>query len=216
MRGKVIVSMLSLQSLQDHPRLCGEKVLENADGEQLDRITPAYAGKSVATLYSLVKVQDHPRLCGEKGKPGVLVTEEQGSPPPMRGKAALSGYDCTAGGITPAYAGKSCRYGRPHTAARDHPRLCGEKLLFVNQSIYYTGSPPPMRGKGEVGTTGCILYGITPAYAGKRSHFRSSSFPTKDHPRLCGEKCKYSVSRSLYAGSPPPMRGKGRRCKNGD
>ena len=25
MRGKVIVSMLSLQSLQDHPRLCGEK-----------------------------------------------------------------------------------------------------------------------------------------------------------------------------------------------
>ena len=65
-----------------------------------------------------------------------------------------------------------------------------------------------MRGKGEVGTTGCILYGITPAYAGKRSHFRSSSFPTKDHPRLCGEKCKYSVSRSLYAGSPPPMRGK--------
>ena len=114
--------------LGDHPRLCGEKVLENADGEQLDRITPAYAGKSVATLYSLVKVQDHPRLCGEKGKPGVLVTEEQGSPPPMRGKAALSGYDCTAGGITPAYAGKSFVLRSYRPCWRDHPRLCGEKL----------------------------------------------------------------------------------------
>ena len=25
----------------------------------------------------------------------------------MRGKATLTGYDCTTGGITPAYAGKS-------------------------------------------------------------------------------------------------------------
>ena len=82
-------------------------MLENADGEQLDRITPAYAGKSVATLYSLLKVQDHPRLCGEKGKPGVLVTEEQGSPPPMRGKVVGTVDRILPPGITPAYAGKS-------------------------------------------------------------------------------------------------------------
>ena len=180
------------------------------------RITPAYAGKSCRPHSNIIVLGDHPRLCGEKPPCPDTIAPLAGSPPPMRGKVLCCGHTVHAGGITPAYAGKSCRYGRPHTAARDHPRLCGEKLLFVNQSIYYTGSPPPMRGKGEVGTTGCILYGITPAYAGKRSHFRSSSFPTKDHPRLCGEKCKYSVSRSLYAGSPPPMRGKGRRCKNGD
>ena len=179
-------------------------------------ITPAYAGKRLLERPLDTVGRDHPRLCGEKRRHALLSRKGSGSPPPMRGKGQARRTGHRGTGITPAYAGKSCRYGRPHTAARDHPRLCGEKLLFVNQSIYYTGSPPPMRGKGEVGTTGCILYGITPAYAGKRSHFRSSSFPTKDHPRLCGEKCKYSVSRSLYAGSPPPMRGKGRRCKNGD
>ena len=126
MRGKAAKKSATQSAGQDHPRLCGEKsqiplknspipgspppmrgkVTVSSSSRVMIGITPAYAGKSVATLYSLVKVQDHPRLCGEKGKPGVLVTEEQGSPPPMRGKAALSGYDCTAGGITPAYAGK--------------------------------------------------------------------------------------------------------------
>ena len=45
-----------------------------------------------------------------------------------------------------------------------------------------------MRGKGEVGTTGCILYGITPAYAGKRIPIVFTSLSLEDHPRLCGEK----------------------------
>ena len=152
------------------------------------RITPAYAGKRKILGGENGGNQDHPRLCGEKTAGVPITSSVSGSPPPMRGKGKCDVAVLQNGRITPAYAGKSCRYGRPHTAARDHPRLCGEKLLFVDQSIYYTGSPPPMRGKGEVGTTGCILYGITPAYAGKRSHFRSSSFPTKDHPRLCGEK----------------------------
>ena len=82
------------------------KVPDSAKKFTNSRITPAYAGKSYRFFVVACDDWDHPRLCGEKGKPGVLVTEEQGSPPPMRGKAALSGYDCTAGGITPAYAGK--------------------------------------------------------------------------------------------------------------
>ncbi len=66
----------------------------------------------------------------------------------MRGKVSHS----TNGGfqirITPAYAGK-----RPFPHVRDwrtqdHPRLCGEKLLRENGSVY------------EIR--------ITPAYAGKR------------------------------------------------
>ena len=46
----------------------------------------------------------------------------------MRGKAALSGYDCTAGGITPAYAGKRKILGGEDDSNQDHPRLCGEKF----------------------------------------------------------------------------------------
>ena len=69
-----------------------------------------------------------PRLFGEKqfGAPNPDVT--QGSPPPMRGKAATEPEDDQTAGITPAYAGKS--YGITE--------------VYDNKK----GSPPPMRGKG--------------------------------------------------------------------
>ena len=184
------------------------KVTVSSSSRVMIGITPAYAGKSVATLYSLVKVQDHPRLCGEKGKPGVLVTEEQGSPPPMRGKAALSGYDCTAGGITPAYAGKSFVLRSYRPCWRDHPRLCGEKVTFPQQLISHKGSPPPMRGKVRRLHSVLARFGITPAYAGKSASTRSADRCMQDHPRLCGEKAGGVKMEIDVKGSPPPMRGK--------
>ena len=49
---------------------------------------------------------------------------------------------------TPAYAGKRFRRARTSAVDRDHPRLCGEKLVVV-EVIDFQGR-------------------ITPAYAGKR------------------------------------------------
>ena len=54
----------------------------------LGRITPAYAGKRADLVIWDTANKDHPRLCGEKG---ILLDKRagiQGSPPPMRGKAA--------------------------------------------------------------------------------------------------------------------------------
>ena len=65
-----------------------------------------------------------------------------------------------------------------------------------------------MRGKGKYKSLGTMGYGITPAYAGKRIKYRSLSYCTRDHPRLCGEKCEMPSTAFLYLGSPPPMRGK--------
>ena len=73
-------------TVEDHPRLCGEKPAMHRftamhggspppmrgkdvitkDGSTYARITPAYAGKSFRYERSLGMVQDHPRLCGEK------------------------------------------------------------------------------------------------------------------------------------------------------
>ena len=86
----------------------------------------------------------------------------------MRGKAALSGYDCTAGGITPAYAGKSADADSHKALGEDHPRLCGEKKHTLSTVSHRKGSPPPMRGKGKESTSDTRRPGITPAYAGKR------------------------------------------------
>ena len=71
------------------------------------RITPAYAGKSSGDVTARICLQDHPRLCGEKFQNLAGSDADPGSPPPMRGKVVHFLSDDVAGGITPAYAGKS-------------------------------------------------------------------------------------------------------------
>ena len=51
---------------------------------------------------------------------------------------------------------------------RDHPRLCGEKSKITRSGGSTSGSPPPMRGKADLGVSATATGGITPAYAGKR------------------------------------------------
>ena len=126
----------------------------------------------------------------------------------MRGKAALSGYDCTAGGITPAYAGKSADADSHKALGEDHPRLCGEKAKKARQTPEDRGSPPPMRGKGSRITKASVRIGITPAYAGKSAAYEQRCRTLEDHPRLCGEKLWKLTERNWSGGSPPPMRGK--------
>ncbi len=94
-------------ALQDHPRLCGEKICRNLptysgrgspppmrgkamillDIGAASGITPAYAGKRCNPPCFVFSLGDHPRLCGEKGFDGH--------------------YTSPQSWITPAYAGKS-------------------------------------------------------------------------------------------------------------
>ena len=192
----------------DHPRLCGEKS-GDASSQRLPsgspppmrgkdafaflyhackRITPAYAGKSFFLRGVRLIRQDHPRLCGEKHAFFVIMYSEVGSPPPMRGKVKQ---------IAVQYAQDG-----------DHPRLCGEKVAASQKQACESGSPPPMRGKELYTKDFLVHHRITPAYAGKSSSLKRLRYPWWDHPRLCGEKLKYTRLGIRELGSPPPMRGK--------
>ena len=133
---------------------------------------------------------------------------DEGSPPPMRGKAALPACLHFFTRITPAYAGKrEKRFSLPANI-RDHPRLCGEKRQLESLLSSDRGSPPPMRGKAE---NACVTdegNRITPAYAGKSVIVAFVFFKSWDHPRLCGEKFIRITPIKDTPGSPPPMRGK--------
>ena len=151
---------------------------------------------------------NHPRLCGEKaGVVGSFIAG-LGSPPPMRGKGKLENLTRTIIRITPAYAGKSLHVVWFFVNVQDHPRLCGEKLVFLSLLILLLGSPPPMRGKAHGSVCHLRHHRITPAYAGKRVDLCTISSRSKDHPRLCGEKRFHDVLLIFRRGSPPPMRGK--------
>ena len=86
----------------------------------------------------------------------------------MRGKVSGSLPKSISEGITPAYAGKRASLADSPPAAKDHPRLCGEKAPILLGSVITAGSPPPMRGKEIIFPAFSGALGITPAYAGKR------------------------------------------------
>ena len=90
-----------------------------------------------------------------------------------------------------------------------YPRICGEKPALEAEHSSFTGSPPHMRGKGGAGCAGGGHEGITPAYAGKSRAKKAVAAVRRDHPRVCGEKAATLARMSLWAGSPPHMRGKG-------
>ena len=136
-------------------------------------ITPAYAGKSSSAVCIRVDTGDHPRLCGEKSMFEIGSGSVPGSPPPMRGKATAVVLVSTPKGITPAYAGKRMSVTESAIWRQDHPRLCGEKLTVAIYSHLFSGSPPPMRGKGFYYRLICKGSGITPASAGKRTQSQS-------------------------------------------
>ena len=184
------------------------KVFQHVGNIGVYGITPAYAGKSKNPCCCQSWFWDHPRLCGEK----YLYESEhclpRGSPPPMRGKGQPQRFSEYCKGITPAYAGKRSATASKAEEKRDHPRLCGEKVVPLTSKINKQGSSPPMRGKVRVGEAYSRAYRITPAYAGKSKKSDMDIIISQDHPRLCGEKFRIPRMAASQLGSPPPMRGK--------
>ena len=74
---------------------------------------------------------------------------------------------------------------------RDHPRVCGEKPGKGGEVAEFKGSPPRVRGKGLHRGNKVVVFGITPACAGKSSKSGKSDMTEKDHPRVCGEKSQW-------------------------
>ena len=139
--GKSWIPITQFFNIQDHPRLCGEKLSSIMKRAWEIGITPAYAGKSFSNVTGFFKEQDHPRLCGEKL---AFLSESYtipGSPPPMRGKGTGLVFNAGNIRITPAYAGKSVAQAALNLIMRDHPRLCGEKTKKIPKQRYFFHQP---------------------------------------------------------------------------
>ena len=146
----------------------------------------------------------------------------------MRGKARLFHALGHHHGITPAYAGKSWPGQPRRSARRDHPRVCGEKVLLVFEGDVPVGSPPRMRGKGDFCELHFPCVRITPAHAGKSEMWSLSWQIRGSPPRMRGKEKitqvygqilritpayagkKAAIFRAVCVpkGSPPRMRGK--------
>ena len=147
-------------------------------------------------------------MCGEKFFGFSDTQSGKGSPPRVRGKAEVCTEHSAVSGITPACAGKSGPNAQKDCFHRDHPRVCGEKLITGKALCYLAGSPPRVRGKVAREMSGQGSFGITPACAGKSTGKHSSPIIARDHPRVCGEKLHCRLGSGCFLGSPPRVRGK--------
>ena len=215
----------------DHPRVCGENSFDSAlikepvgspprvrgklypdtPGRQRPRITPACAGKTARMADLAARTADHPRVCGENAETLLSCLTSYGSPPRVRGKPKSHGRIRKCGRITPACAGKTGTPSSTRGQSSDHPRVCGENMVWISTRRLRRGSPPRVRGKHL-----CLQYEhyycrITPACAGKTARPAARSPAASDHPRVCGENALMKVNRHQVYGSPPRVRGKRRK-----
>ena len=102
----------------------------------------------------------------------------------------------------------------PRGATWDHPRVCGEQQAATMPPEQVEGSPPRVRGTGNISGDFEVILGITPACAGNRTGESAQVVVPKDHPRVCGEQKGDWRRGSGLRGSPPRVRGTGHAGKN--
>ena len=154
---------------------------------------------------------------GEKEMTSSCLRRDRGSPPLARGKVSQEIVDRWMPRITPACAGKSSNVPSFTIRKPHHPRLRGEKFMVLLLIFCVGGSPPLARGKAASKTACTEIPRITPACAGKSGLTFVFLIGVGDHPRLRGEKPRYSQSTASSRGSPPLARGKekGRKVAKG-
>ena len=170
-------------------------------------IIPAYAGNTSLTRNFSSSDWDHPRVCGEHSLFASLSFRAQGSSPRMRGTHERLCGAFQPPGIIPAYAGNTSQ--NPCNAAlfRDHPRVCGEHFLHIEDSTAGKGSSPRMRGTRDCSRHLAQNAGIIPAYAGNTRAGARRAQGAWDHPRVCGEHNAVALHLRDHRGSSPRMRG---------
>ena len=150
---------------------------------------------------------DHPRVCGEHISIAREKVVSSGSSPRVRGTQALVHLVDAHLGIIPACAGNTPRRCRRSRPTRDHPRVCGEHLVFWYRATTKSGSSPRVRGtRGELALR-LRRFGIILACAGNTTMSCSLSACPRDHPRVCGEHVSGFSSVPSSSGSSPRVRG---------
>ena len=129
-----------------------------------------------------------------------------GSPPrvrePLRG--ILSGL--LRVGITPACAGTTHTLSLKVLARQDHPRVCGNHLLYSRIHVSSLGSPPRVREPLGAFFARKNKVRITPACAGTTSRTSSGTLTMWDHPSVCGNHLIIHGFVLTCRGSPPRVR----------
>ena len=129
-------------------------------------IIPACAGSTPSRCRRIILWRDHPRMCGEHA--GCCITDHRsrGSSPHVRGALGALPLFGVWPGIIPACAGSTTLQRAFTSENGDHPRMCGEHLVFACPIANDWGSSPHVRGALPKRVMADDFLGIIPACAG--------------------------------------------------
>ena len=114
----------------DHPRVCGEHVVNCSPPHAASGSSPRMRGTPENRRRHNIQIQDHPRVCGEHEAAVTGGLTDAGSSPRMRGTLSIRPSSMWRRGIIPAYAGNTISTAPQSTVCWDHPRVCGEHLTL--------------------------------------------------------------------------------------
>ena len=164
--GSTAMNLKENVDIWDHPRGCGEHILDrqilishSGSSPRMrgalgydpgvgagPRIIPADAGSTSPGSHCVRHLKDHPRGCGEHCCASALMAWDDPSSPRMRG-ALVAGRQSRIGcRIIPADAGSTSGLAMPSFFLEDHPRGCGEHVGVAAVKAFADGSSPRMRG----------------------------------------------------------------------
>ena len=191
----------------DHPRGCGERSGNAADGAGAGGSSPRVRGTRPGAGCDRPPAPDHPRGCGERFGTDIASVGGDGSSPRVRGTPRRRAASVAARRIIPAGAGNASGTSWRWRCSADHPRGCGEREPMGTLTTKPRGSSPRVRGTHRGSPDATAPHRIIPAGAGnaRRDARPSTTYP--DHPRGCGERARVSCCCWRRAGSSPRVRG---------
>ena len=164
--GNGFISLICPPPVAVHPRVCGERIsasfasdaacgssprvrgtgVLDRDEHNPFRFIPACAGNGGTHPEAYHPHSVHPRVCGERRLSSFCAIANPGSSPRVRGTGATCHAQGQLSRFIPACAGN----GAPIQATAHHwpvhPRVCGERSAFGDDSARGSGSSPRVRG----------------------------------------------------------------------
>ena len=110
------------------------------------RFIPACAGNAPDSRSGTTCAPVHPRVCGERLRQAGADDAAVGSSPRVRGTPGRRRYRRRSGRFIPACAGNAVRAMRLARSPPVHPRVCGERFVFLPRPFFAGGSSPRVRG----------------------------------------------------------------------
>ncbi len=172
------------------------------------RSIPAHAGEPVPDPVPTKISRVYPRACGGTQSVPVLVADDGGLSPRMRGNHENFGASSPSLGSIPAHAGEPGGGLISRRTVRVYPRACGGTTAEDFVVLPGGGLSPRMRGNRQLRPRPGAGPGSIPAHAGEATQRRTAPAGRWVYPRACGGSWVGELASVGNGGLSPRMRGK--------